>query len=174
MPQSRHKKTAPLHALLVGAWGKLPLPGWLRARLLWWVLPKFLVGAVAVILNGEGHVLLFKHTYRLECPWGLPSGWLQKGEKPEVAIVREILEESGYRVKVQRAVVVGGDASLQRLDLYYECMLKGGTFQPSVEVSQAVFFALDDLPDCLEPFHKQVVLYTAQHPERSITHDEKT
>lgn len=159
--------------LLVTAWGMLPLPGWLRAVVLWSVLPKFLVGAVAVIFDDEGRVLLFKHTYRSECPWGLPSGWLKKGEHAHDAIVRELFEESGYQARVLRSVVIGGDSKAQRLDLYYECELTGGQFRPSAEVSQADFFSLDQLPGCLEPFHRQVITYTACHPERSICQDEK-
>jgi len=159
---------------LVTAWGRLPLPGWLRALVLWIVLPKFLVGALAVIFDDEGRVLLFRHTYRSECPWGLPGGWLKKGEHVHEALERELYEESGYQIHVVCPVVIGGDRQLQRLDLYYECEMLGGTFRPSAEVSQADFFPLDQLPNCLEPFHLQVISYVVCHPERSICQDEKT
>ena len=157
---------------LIKVWGQFPIPGWLRTIFLWIVLPKFLVGAVAVIFDDLGRVLLFKHTYRSECPWGLPSGWLKKGEHAHKALEREVYEESGFQVEVLRSVVVGGDRSLQRLDLYYECVLKGGVFSPSNEVSQAKFFPRDEFPDCLEPFHQQVIDYTANHPEGSSYPDE--
>ena len=148
------KLTSGLHRRLLDAWENLPIPGWLRVLFLRALLPKFLVGAVAVVFNPEGHILLFRHTYRSECPWGLPGGWLKKGENAEDAIVRECFEESGYHIRVKRSVVVGGDRKMQRLDLYYECELPGGEFRPSAEVSAAKFFPLDQLPDCLEPFHQ--------------------
>ena len=131
-----------LHARkwMVTAWGKLPLPGWLRALVLWIFVPKFLVGAVAIIFDEQGRVLLFRHTYRSDCPWGLPGGWLKKGEHAYQALERELFEESGYRIRTMRSVVIGGDTQLQRLDLYFECELLGGTFRPSAEVSEAAFF----------------------------------
>ena len=159
---------------LVNAWGKIPLPGWFRSLVLWIILPKFLVGAVAVIFDEHGRILLFRHTYRSECPWGLPSGWLKKGEHAHHALERELFEESGYRIRAVRSVVVGGDRQHQRLDLYFECELLDGRFRPSDEVSEAAFFDQDELPDCLEPFHRQVIAYTACHPERSVCQDETT
>ena len=121
-----------------------------------------------------GRILLFRHTYRSEYPWGLPGGWLKRGEHAHEAIEREILEESGYQVHALRSVVIGGDRKLHRLDLYFECELINGTFQSSAEVCDAAFFELDHLPDCIEPFYRQVITYTACHPERSICRDEKT
>ena len=159
---------------LITAWEQLPLPGWLRTAFLWTVLPKFLVGAVAVIFDKQGRILLFRHTYRSEYPWGLPGGWLKRGEHAHEAIEREILEESGYQVHALRSVVIGGDRKLHRLDLYFECELINGTFLPSAEVCDAAFFDLDHLPDCLEPFNRQVINYTVCRPERSICRDEKT
>ena len=171
---SMMKWRSSLHKRLIAAWGKYPFPDWLRSMFLWVVLPKFLVGAVAVVVDADRRVLLFRHTYRPEYPWGLPSGWLKKGEHAHDAIVREVLEESGYHIDVLRSVVVGGDRKLQRLDLYYECELTGGTFRASDEVSEANFVALDALPDTLEPFHHEVISYTVCHPERSVCPDEKT
>jgi ADP-ribose pyrophosphatase YjhB (NUDIX family) len=159
---------------IVTAWGYLPLPGWLRSLILWTVLPKFLVGAVAVIFHEQDGILLFRHTYRAECPWGLPSGWLKTGEHAHEALERELFEESGYRIRVKRSVVVGGDRKNRRLDLYYECELIDGTFRPSAEVCEARFFPLDALPSCLEPFHRHVITYTACHPDRSICESETT
>ena len=155
-----------LRRRLVIAWGQLPLPEWLRALILWLFLPKFLVGAVAVIFDENKRVLLFRHTYRTPCAWGLPGGWLKRGEHAHEALEREIYEESGYQIRALRSVVVGGDRRLQRIDLYYECKLLSGTFRPSAEVSEAAFFTLENLPACLEPFHLTVIQYTLSHPER--------
>jgi ADP-ribose pyrophosphatase YjhB (NUDIX family) len=157
---------------LVTAWGELPFPGWMRHIIQRLVLPKFLVGTVAVIFDKQGRVLLFRHTYRSGCPWGLPSGWLKKGEHAHKGLERELLEEGGYQIRALRSVVIGGDRQLQRLDLYFECELLGGTFQPSAEVCEAAFFKINQLPDCIEPFHRHVIEYTACHPERSICPDE--
>lgn len=135
------------------------IPGRLQGSIEWLLLPKFLVGAMAVVLDADGRMLLFRHTYRNDYPWGIPGGWLRAGEDPIEGVEREILEESGYRIKALHPLVVGGDRSLRRLDLIFLCVLEGGTFRASAEISDAAFFAPDELPGRVEPFHVQVAAY---------------
>ncbi len=135
------------------------IPGRVQGLIEWWLLPKFLVGAMAVVLDADGRVLLFRHTYRSDYPWGIPGGWLRVGEDPIDGVEREIYEESGFRIRALHPLVVGGDKSLRRLDLIFLCVLEGGTFRASAEVSDAAFFALDELPGRVEPFHVQVAAY---------------
>jgi 8-oxo-dGTP diphosphatase len=138
------------------------MPGWLQGRIEWFLLPKFLVGSMAVVLDDAERVLLFRHTYRDAYPWGLPGGWLKAGEAPGDAIEREVCEESGYRIRALHPLVIGGDSDLRRLDLIYLCDLTGGEFRPSPEVSDAGFFAPGELPGRVEPFHAQVAAYATK------------
>jgi 8-oxo-dGTP diphosphatase len=142
---------------LLGIWSHTPgrLQGWIE----WLLLPKFLVGVMAVVLDSTGGVLLFRHTYRTRYPWGIPGGWLRAGEDPTEGVEREVREESGLRIRAVHPLVIGGDKALRRLDLMYLCELDGGTFRASSEVSEAGFFALDALPGPVEPFHIQVADY---------------
>lgn len=135
------------------------LPRWLQGRIEWLILPKFLVGAMAVVLDDAGRVLLFRHTYRADYPWGIPGGWLKAHEDPIEGVEREIYEESGFRIRALHPLVIGGDRVLHRLDLIFLCTLDGGTFQASAEVSDAGFYAIDDLPGRVEPFHIDVASY---------------
>lgn len=137
------------------------LPGCVQGWIMRWLLPKYLVGSVAVILDDAGRVLLYRHTYRDDYPWGLPGGWLKPGEDPIDAIEREVREEGGYDIKALHPLVIGGDRYLRRIDLIFLCDLVGGTFRPSAEVSEAGFFAPDALPGRVEPFHLQVVGYAS-------------
>jgi len=138
------------------------LPGWLQGSAQRLLLPKFLVGAIAVVLDAEDNVLLFNHTYRDGYPWGFPGGWLKAGEDPVTAIEREVREESGYRIKALHPLVIGGDRELGRLDLIFLCSFAGGEFAPSPEVSEARFFPLAALPGRVEPFHEQVAVYASR------------
>lgn len=142
---------------LLKVWRRFPL--WLQGRIERLLLPKYLVGAMAVVLDDRNRILLFRHTYRDDYPWGIPGGWLKAGEDPTDAVEREIYEESGYRIKARHPLVIGGDKALRRLDLIFLCALAGGAFVPSAEVSDAGFFALDELPGRVEPFHVQVAAY---------------
>ena len=59
------------------------------------VQTKFTVSAAGVIVNGTGKVLLLNHVLRPDSGWGVPGGFLERGEQPETAFRREIKEETG-------------------------------------------------------------------------------
>ncbi len=126
------------------------------------MMPKFLVGAVAVIFDEEDRVLLFRHTYRQDYPWGLPGGWLKIRESAIDAVEREIFEESGYEINALYPLVIGGDPAQRRLDLIFLCEFAGGEFRPSGEVAEARFFSTEALSGRVEAFHVDVVRYAAE------------
>lgn len=137
--------------LLYKLWRILPLPFFVRAGLMWAINPKFLIGVDGIILNARQEILLFKHTYRKEHPWGLPSGYLIKGEDPADAVTREIYEESGFNVRITRLLEAYRFRETSRIGLIYQGELIEETgFIPSEEVQEAGFFALDSLPDLTE------------------------
>ena len=47
--------------------------------------PTHYVGAVAAIFDDAGRVLLVEHVFRTDYPWGLPGGWVSRGEPPSAA-----------------------------------------------------------------------------------------
>lgn len=135
-----------LYALLLHWWGRLPLPKFLRWIILWLGVDKFLVGVGAVVVNQRGEVLLFRHTYRPDYPWGLPGGWLKGSEDPVQALAREIYEESRLMIKTVRPLHVGIGPVYPQLEVVFLARYEGGTFRPSPEVSEARFFPADNLP----------------------------
>ena len=86
--------------LLLRIWRDVPFPGWLRYLFLRVLNPSFMVGAMALIQDDAGRLLILEHTYRREVPWGLPGGWLRRSESPETGLQREVLEETGLVVRV--------------------------------------------------------------------------
>src|SRR6185503_14872857 len=66
-----------------------------------------IVGVGAVVLDGEGRVLLVKRAHEpLKGEWSLPGGGVEIGETLEAALAREILEETGLTVAVGPVVEV--------------------------------------------------------------------
>jgi len=110
--------------------------------------PSFMVGAMALILDDQGRVLVVEHTYRRELPWGLPGGWLKHAESPEAGLVREVLEETGLRVRVEALLAVDFWGRSQ-LDLLYRCTVKSGTYQSSDETGIHRWAAPHELPELL-------------------------
>lgn len=138
-----------MKSFLLKIWKALPNSEWLRGSLVWLITQKFLVGVVGVVLNESGEVLLLKHTYRGKYPWGLPGGWLKKGEQPMQALQREFLEETGMTVEVLKPLVVEGDEDWPRVDLIFLCRMVDDEFSSSDEVHSAEFFKLSELPEIL-------------------------
>jgi 8-oxo-dGTP diphosphatase len=137
-------------------------PAWFQEALSRIVRPLFQVFAVAVIFNQDKQILLVKSTYQRFHPWGLPGGNLDYGESPEDAVVREMLEETGLRVEVEKFLLVNTWLP-DRVGLYYLCNIKDGKFHPSDEVSELGYFSIENLPDVrpldfemIEQLHKMV------------------
>ncbi len=115
---------------------------WLGARL---VNDNFLLGVMGIIEDDAGRVLLFSHTYR-RLPWGLPGGWMVRGESPLAALAREVREESALQVEAQRLLLVGTNTDRPKVEFVVAGRVVGGTFRPSGEVNAAAWFALEEMP----------------------------
>jgi 8-oxo-dGTP diphosphatase len=122
------------------------LPSSIKRVLVRFTEAKFVVGVLGIVLDEEGRVLLFRHTYRPFAPWGLPSGFLKPAETPAEAIEREVREETGLAIEVIGVLEVRTGARPQRLDVWLRCRARGGSAKPSAEVDEARFFELDVLP----------------------------
>jgi 8-oxo-dGTP pyrophosphatase MutT (NUDIX family) len=102
------------------------LAGWIRRfALLRWGLrmgvmvfvPRQHVGVVGAIFNNDGQVLVLEHVFRPHFPWGLPGGWINRGEDPALAVARELYEELGLAVEVKQLLLClpqGGKTGIPR------------------------------------------------------------
>jgi 8-oxo-dGTP diphosphatase len=134
--------------LLLRIWRDVPFPGWLRRVFLRVLNPSFMVGAMALIQDEQGRILLLEHTYRRETPWGLPGGWLRHAESPEEGLAREVLEETGLRASVD-ALLAADFHGRAQLDLLYRCTLEPGAYHTTDETSGHRWIAPPDLPELL-------------------------
>jgi len=137
-----------MRRFLLQVWRILPL--WLQIVLSRIIRPLFQVFAAAVIFNEDKKILLVKMTYQQVHPWGLPGGSLEYGETPEAGVVREVHEETGLEIAVEKLLLVK-TWTPDKVGLYYLCKIKAGNFQPSDEVSEYGYFSMADLPD-VRPF----------------------
>ena len=64
------------------------------------VAAAFPVGVIGVLLDEIGErVLLVEHIFHTFRPWGLPGGWIARGEDPARTAEREYREETGLHVR---------------------------------------------------------------------------
>lgn len=140
--------SSPLRRLLLRVWRDVPFPGWMRQIFLRVLNPSVMIGAMALIQDEQGRVLLIEHTYRRQVPWGLPGGWLKAAESPEAGLMREVMEETGLRVRIEQLLAADFWTGSQ-FDLLYRCQVLSGTYRPSDETGRYRWSALHDLPELL-------------------------
>jgi 8-oxo-dGTP pyrophosphatase MutT (NUDIX family) len=95
-------------------------------------------------------VLLIK---RRDVPvWVLPGGGIDPGETAETAIVREMEEETGYKVSIVKQIATYLPVNkLTHLTYFYECTPLSGHAKSGRETLKAEFFPLNKLPKRLMP-----------------------
>lgn len=107
-------------------------PRWLRRALIWFGSDKFLVGVAAICLNPHGEMLLLDHRFHPETPWGLPGGWVDRGETPLACLVREVREETGLEPIRARLLHVDSDGTW--VEVVYVCQVPD--VEPTVQVAE--------------------------------------
>ena len=135
-----------MNDLLATAWNSLAFPKRLQLALMRATQDQFLIGLTGVILNDKNEILVVNHKYRDGERWSLPGGYIKEKEHPYEGLAREVEEETGFIVAVDRELKIRTDRETARLDISLLGHYVGGEFRPSDEVSAAKFCAFDDLP----------------------------
>ncbi|MCX7669721.1 MAG: NUDIX domain-containing protein, partial [Anaerolineae bacterium] len=106
--------------------------------------------AVAGLISDGERVLLVR---RAAVPrigfWALPAGYMDADELPEEAVTREIAEETGIAIEVLgllRIAALGGWHERRGILLIYRGRPVGGTLRARDDVSEARWFAADEIP----------------------------
>jgi 8-oxo-dGTP diphosphatase len=115
--------------------------------------PIFRIGVFALIFNDEKQILL-GHRRDIDW-WNLPGGGMESGETVEEALCREVREETGLEVKVERLVGVYSKPQKQEVVLTFLCQVIDGTLQSTEETRESRYFAPDALPSNTLPKHRQ-------------------
>lgn len=106
--------------------------------------PLFTTGAFAIIFDDEKRVLLC-HRRDMDA-WNLPGGGLEPGELPTECVVREVREETGLDVAVERLVGVYAKPGRNELLFAFVCRITGGSLHNTPESDAISYFLPSQLP----------------------------
>ena len=104
--------------------------------------------AVAAIIPMDGGIVLLKRAIEPQMGmWSFPSGYVDRGEKLERALEREVMEECGLQVSVDWLVGVYSDEGQAVVLVVYCAEPVGGELVAGDETSEARVFAVDAMPE---------------------------
>jgi 8-oxo-dGTP pyrophosphatase MutT (NUDIX family) len=103
-----------------------------------------------IFSNDRKEVLLIQ---RRDIPvWVLPGGGVEPNETPEEAVIREMLEETGFTVTITRAIAQYLPTNkLTQLSFFFECQPTGGRQKITNETRGIRFFSVNALPSLMPP-----------------------
>ena len=104
----------------------------------------FTIGAFAIIFNEAGQVLL-SHRRDMDA-WNLPGGGLEFEELPTECVIREVREETGLDVVVERLVGIYGKTGRNELVFAFVCRVTGGYLRVTDESDESRYYDIDLLP----------------------------
>lgn len=113
---------------------------------------SLLIGIFALLFDDQRKVLLCHR--RDHDLWNLPGGGLKPNETPWDGVIREVKEETGLDVRVDRLAGVYSKPESNEIVFSFVCTIVGGTIIQTNEADIISYFELKDIPSNTSP--KQV------------------
>lgn len=117
--------------------------------------------ACLVTIDGSDRILLVKRSVEPKKGWwSLPGGFMELGETPEEAGLRELCEETGIHGKIEMLLGVMTHSSPDYGTILMTGFLAschGGTLAPGDDAEEASWFGPENLPDIAFPSHKAFI-----------------
>jgi ADP-ribose pyrophosphatase YjhB (NUDIX family) len=117
------------------------------------VANSLVVGSSAVMVDGEGRILLQRRSDSGN--WALPGGAMDIGETFAQSAVREVKEETGFDVRIERIIGIYSDPGhvfaysdgevRQEFNICLACTIVGGELAVSSESTDVRFFVPDEI-----------------------------
>jgi ADP-ribose pyrophosphatase YjhB (NUDIX family) len=121
------------------------------------IAPRMSV-SVGAVVRWEKQVLFVRQTYgKMKGCWGLPSGFVDKGETPDMAALREVREETGVDAELRGLLAVThidweGEPQVYLVFLYER--VSGHPQPDGTENDRAAFLTLEEIDAFDEPIDK--------------------
>ncbi len=140
----------------------------------------FIPGVSALVFNAANEVLLARRADTGN--WSVIGGIIDPGEQPAAAVTREVMEEAGIQIEIERisgvytspVITYPNQDLAQYVITGFRCKPIAG--EPRVNDDESLeirYFPLSDLPDDLKEDHLLRILHAAEidHPAAAFLHD---
>ena len=117
--------------------------------------PTFTVSVAGIITDSSGRVLLLNHVLRPASGWGLPGGYIDKGEMPAAAFRREIREETG--IEVDDVELYSASTLNRHVEILFTATTVGEPRVLSREIYELGWFNAGDLPREMNASQQRVI-----------------
>jgi len=115
--------------------------------------------AVICIVPRDGQVLMIRRGTDLGYGlWGLPGGYVDRGEVVEKAAAREVWEETGLVVETDDLIGLFSESGDPVMVAVYAARETGGTMEAGPEALEVEFFSIDALPELAFPRDREVLV----------------
>jgi 8-oxo-dGTP diphosphatase len=114
--------------------------------------------AVGVVVDMAGGIVLCRRNHEPQIGrWSFPSGFVDAGEIVEEAAAREVEEETGLKVRIDRLLGVFSDAGNRTVFIAFAGASVGGTLVAGEECFEVRAFPPDAMPEMAFP-HDGVIM----------------
>lgn len=134
-----------------------PFAQWLKRWGIEAVVPRHRVGVAVLAGDGHGRVLMLRHVFHAQFPWGLPGGWLSANEDPAAGALRELREETGLTAVLHEPLLVWSDTGPTHLGIVFRASLQPQPVTLSSEILEARWFAAHEIPQNSTPYAQQAI-----------------
>ena len=114
------------------------------------------VSAICIVERGDKLLLVKRGNEPGYGLWSLPGGYVDRGEVVEAAAAREVWEETGLTVEIDRLVGLFSVAGNAVMVAAFSAKETGGQLKTGPETLDLGFFPLDDLPPLAFPRDEQI------------------
>ena len=112
-------------------------------------LPRHFVSVAGIVVNGDGRILVVKRRDNGE--WQPPGGVLEWDETIEEGLRREIQEETGIEVHIDRLTGVYKNMRLGVVALVFRCRPSTGSLHTSSETEEARWMSAQEVESAMSP-----------------------
>lgn len=131
--------------------------------------PKHSVSVAGIVVRDDGRVLVIKRNDNGH--WEAPGGVLELDEPFEAGVQREVLEETGLEVTVERLTGVYKNLTHGIVALVYRCRPAGGEAQPTDEAREIRWMTKEEVQAAMVPAFGVRVLDAFEEVPQSRAHD---